>query len=100
MITAIYIYCLKKGVSMEEYRKWSIERDQKTVKSFKGVEKFDVHIIEGPDKRCDIFEVINVESWDRWKEITSSPEMEDIKFEHKQLVDRDSMTCFYGKIIE
>jgi hypothetical protein len=100
MITAIYIYCLKKGVSIEKYRKWSIERDQKTIKSFKGIEKFDVHIVEGLDRKYDIFEVINVESWDRWKEITKSPEMEEIKLEHGQLVDRNSMASFYGKIIE
>lgn len=97
MITAIYIYCLKVGVSIEKYKKWSVEVDQKTVKSFKDIESFDVHFIQGPEQKWDIFEVVRVKSWDRWKEITSSPEMEKIKIEHKKLVERDSMISFYGK---
>ncbi len=38
MITAIYMYKLNPGVSVEEFKKWSIEEDQKTVNDFDEVE--------------------------------------------------------------
>ncbi|MCL5772740.1 MAG: hypothetical protein M1479_10815 [Actinobacteria bacterium] len=99
MITAIYLYNLKKGISINEYKKWSIERDQKIVNSFEGIKSFEVYINKGPDKRWDVFEILQAESWERWVEIGKSPEMNELKEEHKELVDRDSIIKFYGEKI-
>ena len=99
MITALYLYNLKENVNIEDYKKWSIEYDQKTVNSFSGIKSFEVYINQNPEKKYDIFEVIRVESWKRWTEIGKSPEMDKLKEEHKKLVDRTSMVKLYGEEI-
>ena len=99
MITAIYLYNLKDNVDIEDYKKWSVECDQKTVNSFDGIESFKVYINQNPEKTYDIFEVIEVESWERWTEIGRSPEMDKLKEQHKELVDRKSMIKLYGEEI-
>ena len=99
MITAIYLYNLRDNVDIEDYKKWSVECDQKTVNSFGGIKSFKVFINQDPGKKYDIFEVIRVESWERWVEIGRSPEMEKLKKQHKELVDRQSMIKLYGEEI-
>ena len=99
MITAIYLYNLRDNVDIEDYKKWSVQYDQKTVNSFGGIKSFKVFINQAPGKKYDIFEVIRVESWERWVEIGRSPEMEKLKKQHKELVDRQSMIKLYGEEI-
>ena len=100
MITAIYMYRLKKGKSIDKYIKWSIEQDQKIVNSLDGIKSFEVHLVEGPEKKWDVFEVVKVDSWERWREINNSSVMEKLKSQFKHLVDTHSVVRFYGEKIE
>ena len=100
MITAIYLYNLKENVDIEDYKRWSVEYDQKTVNSFEGIISFKVYINQNPEKAYDVFEVIEVESWKRWLEIGRSTEMENLKEQHKELVDRKSMIKLYGEEVK
>jgi len=59
-----------------------------------------VHLVECPEKKWDIFKVIKVDSWERWREIAKDPKMDKLHAEHKELADRDSIVRFYGEKIE
>ena len=98
--SGIYIYRLNKGISIDEYKKWSVEEDQKTINSFEGIESFEVFAIKDPEKEWDIFEVIRVESWKRWREIAEEPKMKMLHAKFEKLVDQDSKTRFYGEQIK
>ena len=99
MVTAIYMYRLKDDVGIDRYKKWSIGRDQKIVNNFEGINSFEVYDIKGPVKKWDVFEILKAKSWERWVEIGKSSEMIELKEEHKELVDRDSIIKFYGEKI-
>ncbi|MBC8390917.1 MAG: hypothetical protein ISS14_03235 [Actinobacteria bacterium] len=100
MITIIYAYSLKKDTDVEEFKKWSVEEDQKTVRSFKSVESFEVNLIKGLEQNFNVFEVIKVDSWERWREINNLPEMKKLKPKFKEFVDKSSVVKFYGEKIE
>ncbi len=95
---------LKKGVSMEDYKKWSREVDQKITLAQSGIRKFEVYEIEGSEEGIppfDIVEVIEVESREALKKIENSEKMKKFLAEEwmKKWVDKDSLVNIYGRKI-
>jgi len=99
MQTMIMVYKLKKGISLEEYKKFSLEIDQPLVSGLKAVKKFNVHFVIGPEKFWDIFEVIKLDSYKAWEEITETDKMKKHDKEWKKYVDSDSIKFVFGEKI-
>ena len=100
MITAIYMYKLNPGVSAQVFKKWSIEEDQKIVNSFDDVKSFEVFFIKSQDSNWDVFEIIKVSSWEKYRELNETPQMKRLKPGFKELVNKQSVVKFYGERIE
>lgn len=95
---------LKKGVTMEDYKKWSREVDQKITLAQPGIRKFEVYEISGSEEGTppfDIVEVIEAESWEALKKIENSEKMKKFLEEEwmKKWVDKDSLVNIYGRKI-
>lgn len=100
MITAIYMYKLNPGVSIEEFKDWSVNEDQSTVNSFDEVESFEVFLIKSQDRDWDVFEIIHVESWETYRKLNDSTQMKRLKPRFRELVDKESVVKLYGEKIE
>jgi hypothetical protein len=59
------IYKLREGITKEEYRAWSRERDQPTLTKCEGIHEYRVFDVEGVDgpRTFQIVEYVNVENW-------------------------------------
>jgi hypothetical protein len=95
---------LKKGVIMEDYKKWSREVDQKITLAQASIRKFEVYEIKGSEEETspfDIVEVIEVESWETLKKIENSEKMKRFLAEEwmKKWVDKNSLVNIYGRKI-
>lgn len=95
---------LKKGVTMEDYKKWSREIDQKITLALAGVRKIEVYEILSLGNETppfDIVEVIEVESWEASKKIENSEKLKSlIKEWMEKWVDKDSLVHdIYGRKI-
>jgi hypothetical protein len=102
-VTVFITYRIRDGVSREEYRKWSRERDQPTASRQPGVRKYDIYEIEGTDEGepwTDIVEVIEADSWEAWLAVDELPEMKDAYQEFVDISQPDSVTNIYGRKIE
>ena len=100
MITAIYMYKLNPGVSTEEFEKWSTEEDQKIVNGFEEVGSFEVFFIKSQNSEWDVFEIIKVSSWEKYRGLNETPQMKSLKPRFKELVDKQSVVKFYGEKVE
>lgn len=97
------MYRLKPGVSMEAYRKWSLEVDQATTPHQKGVISFDVHEIKGAENGESPYQVvedIRVESWEAWQETLKGPGMKRVVEEWESYGDGSTLLTIYGDKIE
>ena len=99
MQTMIMVYKLKKGITLEEYKKFSHEVDQPLVNSLDVVKEFNVYFVLGPDKIWDIFEVIKLNSYKVWEEATQTGKMKKHDIEWKKYVDTDSIKFVFGEKI-
>lgn len=99
MQTMIMVYNLKNGSSIEDYRKFSLEVDQPLVKSFDVIKEFNVYVVKGPKKIWEIFEVIKLDSYDAWEEITQTDKMKEHDREWKKYVDENSIKLVFGEEI-
>ncbi len=73
----IYVmYKLKKGVTMDQYKQWSKEIDQRITPGQPGMIRFEVYEIKGADKGepfVQVVEDIEVEDYDAWMETCRQP---------------------------
>ena len=102
MIKVFIMHRLKKGATMEDYKKFSFE-DQKVSRAHPNVKGFRVYEIkrgEGDNIPFDLVEVEKVDSWEAHQEVVKS---ESIKRMEKiwldKYVDKDSLVVFYGEEI-
>lgn len=102
MIKVFIMHRLKKGATMEDYKKFSLE-DQKVSRAHPNVKDFRVYEIkggEGDNIPFDLVEVEEVDSWEAHQEVVKS---ESIKRMEKiwldKYVDKDSLVVFYGEEI-
>jgi uncharacterized protein (TIGR02118 family) len=97
------MYKLKQGVSIEAYRKWSVEVDQKVTPFQPGVHRFEVYEIEGAEKGKSpymIVEDIDVDSWGAWQKVVASDAMKKVVSEWGNYGDDSTITVIYGKKIK
>ncbi len=99
MQTMIMVYKLRKGVSLGEYKKFSLEVDQPLVNSFEAVKEFNIYFVVGPEKIWDIFEVIKVDSYEAWEKVTQTDEMKKHDKDWREYVNEDSIKFVYGEKI-
>jgi hypothetical protein len=97
------MYKLKKGVTIEDYKKWSREVDQKITPFQKGVKSFEPYEIKKSMKKeipFDVVEDVVVESWEAWEEVQKSKAMERVNKDWVNLADEESVIMIYGEKIE
>ena len=97
------MYKLKPGVSIEEYRKWSISLDQKVTPFMPGVHRFEVYEIEGAEKgepQYQIVEDVDVDSWEAWQKVVASEAMKEVVETWGNYGDESTLRMIYGKKIK
>jgi hypothetical protein len=97
------MYKLKPGVSIEEYRKWSVSLDQKVTPFLTGVYRFEVYEIEGAEKgepQYQIVEDIDVDSWEAWQKVVASEAMKEVIETWGNYGDESTLRVIYGKKIK
>jgi len=97
------MYKLKKGVSIEEYKKWSISLDQKVTPFQPGVYRFEVYEIQGAEKGespYQIIEDIDVDSWEEWQKVVSSNEMKEVVQTWGKYGDETTLKVIFGRKIK
>ena len=97
------MYRLKPGVSVEEYRKWSISLDQKVTPFQHGVYRFEVYEIKGAEKGESpymVVEDIDVDSWEAWQKVVESDEMKEVVKTWSDYGDESTLVTIYGEKIK
>lgn len=97
------MYRLKPGVSIEEYRKWSISLDQKVTPFQPGVHRFEVYEIEGAEKGqspYQIIEDIDVDSWEQWLKVVNSEPMKEVVKTWNNYGDDSTLKVIYSRKIK
>ena len=104
MVELMIYYKLKKGVAIEDFKKFSLGMDQPILKKQKGIIEFKVYEVSklepdsvNPD--FDIVENILVESYERWLEIVDADEMADIGEQWLEHCDFNSRQVYMKKLI-
>lgn len=100
MQTAILVYKLKNGVKAEDYMEFSKQVDQPLIRSYNCVKEFSVHMVLGPDKSWDFFEILKVTSWSEFEKTTQNQRHQDHAKEWERYADSGSLKIFYGNKIE
>jgi hypothetical protein len=93
------MYKLKPGVTIEQYRKWSKEVDQRITPGQKGMIRFEVYEMIGADKGepfVQIVEDIEVEDFDAWMNTVRGEGMVYVEETIAQLIDESSRRIVYG----
>jgi len=97
------MYRLKPGVSIEEYKKWSVEVDQKITPFQPGVHRFEAYEIQGAEKGESpymIVEDIDVDSWEDWQKVIKSDEMKEVMQAWPEYGDESTAVVIYGEKIK
>ena len=95
MTKLIILYKLKPG-KIEDYRKWSRERDQKITPDQPGVNSFQVFEL-GPNSKYDIAELVDVDNPDNFPPKTEA--MNKIVAEWESYGDPATLIALSGKQI-
>ena len=102
MARVFIMYRLRRGVSREQYRRWSREVDQVVASRQPGVLSYRVFEVTGSgkgDAPCDILEDIEVESREAWEKVNDYPEMKPVVKEWLELCDPDSVSVLYVEAV-
>jgi hypothetical protein len=97
------MFKLKPGVSIEAYKKFSREIDQKVISLQPGVKSFEAYEIKGAEKGeapCQIVEAVEVESWEVWQKVLSNDAMKPVLKEWGKYGDENSVVPIYGEKIK
>ena len=95
----IVLYKLKQGVSLDQYREWSLRVDQRLTPAQPTVNRFEPYVIvggEGGGGQFAVFEDLEVESWEAWQKTLSSDEMKPVVEGWPLVADESSLMVFYG----
>jgi hypothetical protein len=91
-------YRLNEGITAEEYREWSVTRDQPTLKGCDGIAEYRVFLVEDPDGKTgyQVMEHVDVADWDTWKRVTSTGPMVPVGEDFQRLVDVSTVVTLRG----
>jgi hypothetical protein len=94
-------YSLREGITAEEYREWSLTRDQPTLTGCEGISEYRVFAVEDPDGKqaYQVMEHVDVADWETWKRVTSTGPMVSVGEDFQRLVDTDSVVTLRGEEI-
>ncbi len=95
----IVFYKLRAGVSLDEYRRWSGEVDQRLTPAQPAVNRFEPHVViggQGGGEEYEIFEDLEVESWDAWQAALESEAMKPVVEGWPRVADESSLVVIYG----
>lgn len=94
-------YSLREGVTAEEYRQWSLLRDQPTLKDCEGISEYRVFAVQDPDGKSayTVMEHVDVADWETWKRVTSTGAMVSVGEDFRRLVDLDTVITLRGEEI-
>ncbi len=96
----IVMYNLKPDASMEEYKKYSREVEQKIVSNLPGVHRFEVFEVKGSEKKTyQIIEDVDVESKEAWEEALNSDEMKPVSEQWGKYGDESSVVTYFSEKI-
>ncbi|HEB31294.1 MAG TPA: hypothetical protein ENI15_10530 [Spirochaetes bacterium] len=103
MMKVYTLHKLKKGSTMEDYKKWSPE-DQRVNHEHPLVKSFEVYEVIGADKNTlpeiplgkdapfDVIEITEVESWEDFVKLCKDDKLEEIeKTWTEKFLDEDSL---------
>jgi len=96
------MYRLKRGVTMDQYKAWSREIDQRITPGQPGMIRFEVYAIEGADKGepfVDVVEDIEVTDFHQWMETSAKPGMAYVQETIAPLVDESTLKIIWGRRI-
>jgi hypothetical protein len=96
------MYKLKPGVTMEQYKQWSKEVDQRITPGQPGMIRFEVYEIKGAEKGEPSFQVVEdaeVEDFDAWLETCRKPGMAYVQETVAKLIDESTLQVIYGERI-
>ncbi len=97
------LYRLKPGVSIEDYKKWSVTLDQKVTPFQPGVHRFEVYEIQGCEKGESpymVVEDVDVDSWEAWQKAVASDEMKEVVKTWSDYGDESTLVTIYGEKIK
>ena len=85
----LLLYKLREGVTRDEYRKWSLERDQPTLTACEGISRYTVFDVGADDGEpaYDIVEYVEVADWATWRKVTTTGPMVPIGEDFQRLVE-------------
>jgi hypothetical protein len=99
----IYVmYKLKNGVTMDQYKQWSKEIDQRITPGQPGMIRFEVYEIKGADKGVPFVQVvedIEVEDYDAWMETCRQSGMAYVQETVGKVIDESTVQIIYGERI-
>ena len=93
------MYRLKRGVTMDQYKAWSKEIDQRITPGQPGMIRFEVYAIEGADKGepfVDVVEDIEVTNFQKWMETSTKAGMAYVQETIAHLVDESTLKIVWG----
>ena len=96
MQTVLMVYNLKKGISLESYKRYSLEVDQPLVNSLDSVKEFNVYFVLGPEKTWEVFETILITGWEEFDKETQTSQMLAADKEWREWIDENSLSIVYG----
>jgi hypothetical protein len=103
MEKVIVTYKLKPGVTIEQYEAWSKDVDQPVTGGQPGFKRFEVFAVQNrageAESNVEVFEDIEIESWELFNEVISAPNMEYIVETFPLVADPDSMVILHGRRI-
>ena len=96
------LYRLKDGVSFDEYRRWSLEADQPTLRAFEEITQFSVHATTATEESTETYtvvETIEIDSAQAWTAVTNSPDLKALGPAFERFVDPTSLCILHGEEI-
>ena len=97
------MYKLKPGVSMEDYKKWSVSLDQKVTPFQPGCNRFEVYEIQGAEEGespYQIVEDIDVDSWEAWQKVVNGEGMKEVVKTWGDYGDESTLKVIYGRKVK
>ena len=96
------MYKLKPGVTIDQYKQWSKEVDQRITPGQKGMIRFETYEILGADQGepfVQIVEDIEIDDFGAWMETVKGEGMAYVEETISKLIDESSRHIIYGSRI-
>lgn len=96
------LYRLREGVTLDDYRRWSIDDDQPTLRSFAQITDFQVFrttLADGAAGPFEIVETIEVSDATAWSEVVGAEAIKALQPSFDRFVDPVSLCILHTEAI-